>query len=76
MHFDLHSIICHIVNLFFAISLAALVFDGIHSPAWLLYIWTVTIAGTLLTPRYALLMTLGVVAFFFLGTEAPHAFLL
>lgn len=51
---------------FYAISLAAFVFDGIHSPAWLLYIWTITIAGTLLTPGYALWMTGLMVAYFLL----------
>jgi len=42
---------------FFGIALAALVFDGIRSNAWVLYIWTITIAGTLLAPGYALRMT-------------------
>ncbi|MDY6875831.1 MAG: GAF domain-containing protein [Chloroflexota bacterium] len=53
------------VNLL-GIALAVFVFDGIRSPAWLLYIWTITIAGTLLAPAYALGMTGGVVAYFFL----------
>ncbi|MCK9209905.1 MAG: PAS domain S-box protein [Ignavibacteriaceae bacterium] len=48
-----------------AISLAVLLFDGILSPGWILYIWTITIAGTLLTPIYALWMTGGVVVYFF-----------
>ncbi|MDY7078033.1 MAG: PAS domain S-box protein [Chloroflexota bacterium] len=51
---------------FFGIGLAALVFDGIRSPAWLLYIWTITVAGTLLTPGYALVMTGGVILYFLL----------
>ncbi len=50
---------------FAAISAAAWVFDGLRSPAWQLYIWTITIAGTLLTPAYALAMAGGVVAYFF-----------
>ena len=53
------------VNLF-AICLAAWIFDGIYSTAWVLYIWTITIAGTLLAPVYALWMTGGVVAYFLL----------
>ena len=53
------------VNLF-AICLAAWIFDGIYSPAWSLHIWTITIAGTLLAPVYALWMTGGVVAYFLL----------
>lgn len=48
-----------------AISFAILLFDGILSPGWILYIWTITIAGTLLTPIYALWMTSGVVVYFF-----------
>lgn len=51
---------------FTAIGVAAWLFDGIYSPAWVLYIWTITIAGTLLAPRYALWMTIGVVTYFFL----------
>ncbi|RME39788.1 MAG: GAF domain-containing protein, partial [Thermoflexia bacterium] len=39
---------------FIGIALAIFVFDGRTSPAWALYIWTVTIAGTLLAPGYAL----------------------
>ncbi len=53
------------VNLF-AICLAAWIFDGIYSTAWVLHIWTITIAGTLLAPVYALWMTGGVVAYFLL----------
>lgn len=49
---------------FVAIGLAALLFDGVYSPAWILYIWTITIAGTLLVPLYALLMTGGVVTYY------------
>ena len=49
------------VNLI-GISAAAWVFDGLVSPAWVLFFWTVTIAGILLTPATALWMTGGVVA--------------
>lgn len=48
-----------------SISAAVLLFDGILSLGWILYIWTITIAGTLLTPIYALWMTGGVVVYFF-----------
>ncbi|MFA6981144.1 MAG: PAS domain S-box protein [Ignavibacteriaceae bacterium] len=48
-----------------AISAAVFIFEGVLSPAWVLYIWTITIAGTLLTPIYALWMTGGVVIYFF-----------
>ena len=50
---------------FFGIALAILLFDGVRSPGWLLYIWTITIAGTLLAPGYALGMT-GLALFYFL----------
>jgi diguanylate cyclase (GGDEF)-like protein len=53
------------VNLF-ALCLASWIFDGIYSPVWSLHIWTITIAGTLLAPSYALWMTGGVVAYFLL----------
>ncbi len=49
------------VNLI-GISAAAWVFDGLVSPAWVLFFWTVTIAGILLTPATALWMTGGVLA--------------
>ena len=47
------------------ISVAALLFEGIHSPAWQLYVWTVTIAGILLSPGYALGLTALVTTYFF-----------
>lgn len=63
---------------FVAISLAAFIFDGIRSPAWLLYIWTITIAGTMLAPGYALRMSgaavvyfLVMLLFYHLGLYAP-----
>ncbi len=43
-----------------------LIFDGIYSTAWGLHVRTITIAGTLLAPVYALWMTGGVVAYFLL----------
>ncbi|MDD8017093.1 MAG: hypothetical protein PHP42_01845 [Bacteroidota bacterium] len=51
---------------FAAISMAAWIFDGVHSPAWQLYMWTITIAGILLAPAYALWMTGGIVLYFFI----------
>ncbi len=55
-----------------AISAAAFVFDGLRSPAWQLYIWTITIAGTLLAPVYALVMAGGVAAYFLLLLLLQH----
>ncbi len=49
---------------FIGISLAAFVFDGIYSPAWILFMWTITIAGTLIVPAYALWMTGSVIIYF------------
>ncbi len=49
---------------FVGIGAAAFTFDGIRSPAWILYAWTITIAGVLLSPRYSLLMTGLVVGYF------------
>ncbi|BBI98886.1 hypothetical protein FGKAn22_05790 [Ferrigenium kumadai] len=53
------------VNLI-AIGVAAWLFDGVYSPAWPLFIWTITVAGVLLAPEYALWMTGGVVSYFML----------
>ncbi|OGO27592.1 MAG: hypothetical protein A2136_06345 [Chloroflexi bacterium RBG_16_54_11] len=53
---------------FIVIGLAAYTFDGLTSPAWSLYIWTITIAGTLLAPVYALGMTGGVLVYFLILT--------
>ncbi|HXU94093.1 MAG TPA: PAS domain S-box protein [Gallionella sp.] len=53
------------VNLI-AIGIAAWLFDGVYSPAWPLFIWTITVAGVLLAPAYALWMTGGVVSYFVL----------
>jgi PAS domain S-box-containing protein len=53
------------VNLI-AIAAAAWLFDGVYSPAWPLFIWTITVAGTLLAPAYALWMTAGVVSYYLL----------
>ncbi len=45
-------------------ALAALTFDGYQSPAFAGFTWTVVVAGTLLSPIYALLMGGLVVGFF------------
>lgn len=49
---------------FFGIALAAFIFDGPRSPAWILYIWTIIVAGTLMAPGYALRMMGGAVLYF------------
>jgi len=49
-----------------AIGAAAWVFDGLGSPAWVLFFWTVTIAGILLTPKTALWMSGGVLLYYVL----------
>jgi PAS domain S-box-containing protein len=49
---------------FIGIGLAAYVFDGVYSPAWVLFTWTITIAGILVAPVYALRMTGIVIAYF------------
>lgn len=41
---------------FVSLSLAILVFDGLLSPAWPLQLWTIVVAGTLVSPAYALMM--------------------
>jgi PAS domain S-box-containing protein len=51
---------------FGATTLAVWLFEGTLSPAWLLYIWTITVAGTLLTPAWALRMTGAVLGYFVL----------
>ncbi len=49
-----------------AICLAAYLFDGVNSPAWYIFLWTITISGTLLTPGHSLGMAGGVLAYFIL----------
>jgi hypothetical protein len=56
----------HILGVLFAIFLAVFVFEGIHSPAWLIYMWAITVAGTLLVPVYALWVTGWMVVHFLL----------
>lgn len=51
---------------FVGIAAAVFVFDGPTSVAWLLFFWTITIAGTLIAPRYSLIMTVIVVAYYLL----------
>ncbi|MDD5332843.1 MAG: PAS domain S-box protein [Rhodoferax sp.] len=53
------------VNLL-AIGAAVWLFEGVYSPAWVLFIWTVTVAGILLTPASSLWITGGVLAYFVL----------
>jgi signal transduction histidine kinase len=47
-----------------AIAAAAWTFDGLVSPAWVLFFWSVTIGGILMTPATALWMTAGVLAYY------------
>ena len=51
------------VNLI-AIGVAAWLFDGVYSPAWVLFFWNVTIGGILLAPRFSLWATGWVVVYF------------
>ncbi len=53
------------VNLI-AIGVAAWLFDGVYSPAWVLFFWNVTIGGILLAPSFSLWATGAVVAYFLL----------
>ncbi|MDD2926613.1 ATP-binding protein [Rhodoferax sp.] len=53
------------VNLI-TIGAAAWVFDGLVSPAWVLFFWTATIGGILLTPATALWMSAGVLLYYVL----------
>ncbi|MBN1259485.1 MAG: GAF domain-containing protein [Anaerolineae bacterium] len=46
------------------LALACLVFDGIRSPAWILFIWTVTMAGTLIRASYALYTTFIIIGYY------------
>jgi signal transduction histidine kinase len=49
---------------FAATTLAVWLFEGTLSPGWLLYIWTITVAGSLLSPGHALGMTTAVLGCF------------
>lgn len=51
---------------FVGISIACFIFDGPTSVAWLLFLWTTTIAGTLIAPRYSLTMMGLVVGYYLL----------
>jgi len=51
---------------FIGISIACFIFDGPTSVAWLLFLWTTTIAGTLIAPRYSLTMMGLVVGYYLL----------
>lgn len=49
---------------FVGIGLAIAVLGGIRSPGWVLFVWPITLAGMLLSPRHALGMTAGVCGYF------------
>ncbi|MBN1922679.1 MAG: GAF domain-containing protein [Anaerolineae bacterium] len=51
---------------FVGIAIACFIFDGPTSVAWLLFLWTTTVAGTLIAPRYSLLITALVVGYYVL----------
>lgn len=51
---------------FVGISTACFIFDGPISVAWLLFLWTITVAGTLIAPHYSLTMTALVVGYYML----------
>ena len=57
---------------FFAIGFAAWLFDGLFSPAWVLYGWTISIAGILLAPVYALWMSMAVLVYYVLLMLLAH----
>ncbi len=48
------------------IGVVVWLFDGVYSPAWVLFFWSVTIGGILLAPGMALWMTGAVVLYFLL----------
>jgi signal transduction histidine kinase len=58
---------------FAATTMAVWLFEGTLSPAWLLYIWTITVAGSLLSPTHALIMTMAVVGYFLGLAGLGHA---
>jgi putative methionine-R-sulfoxide reductase with GAF domain len=49
---------------FIGIALAVLVFNGVNSPAWLLFFWPVTLAGMFLQPESAVRMAFGVLIYY------------
>ncbi|MDX9956298.1 MAG: GAF domain-containing protein, partial [Anaerolineae bacterium] len=51
---------------FVGIAVACFVFDGPTSVAWLLFLWTTTVAGTLIAPRYSLIITALAVGYYLL----------
>lgn len=55
-----------------AISVAVWLFDGLYSPGWVLYSWTISIAGILLAPAYALWLTVGVLVYYGLLMLLAH----
>ena len=47
----------HCMGNFLTIGLGVFIFGGIHGAGWMMFIWTIMIGGTLLSPVYALVMT-------------------
>ncbi|MFN2108307.1 MAG: GAF domain-containing protein [Anaerolineae bacterium] len=60
---------------FIGIALAVFIFDGISSPAWLLFFWPVALSGMFLQPVSAVRMAFGVVIYYaVLAVLANYAF--
>lgn len=57
---------------FGGLAVACFIFDGPTSVAWLLFLWTITIAGTLIAPHYSLTMTAVVVGYYVLLLAAAQ----
>lgn len=59
------AIVLYVSVMTVAVSMASFVFDGYRSPAIVLHIWSVIVAGSLLTPGSALLVS-GLAAFWWI----------
>jgi len=51
---------------FLGVGLAIAMLGGLRSPGWVLFVWAITLAGTLLSPRHALWGTIGICSYFLL----------
>jgi methyl-accepting chemotaxis protein len=49
---------------FVGVGLSIAILGGLRSPGWVLFIWAITLAGTLLSPRHALWGTIGICGYF------------
>jgi putative methionine-R-sulfoxide reductase with GAF domain len=57
---------------FIGTALAVFVFDGINSPAWLLFFWPVALAGMFLRPVSAVRMAFGVLLYYGVLAVLPN----